>query len=387
MKFNDYTPARDIGWRGSSEELLRSRLRQPATKDTDIVDAVSTCIDLSWLTHDRPYYNVYPIAVDLCIKTSLKMRWGDITFPVRSLAMRFASGHEPLGISSVIARVPSDVKWSTPGEFHSSKISAINAVTSCQLGANIKSVNGRRDVWLYSAKQDIRNEVIQDSLAAGPWSRKENLNALRDDVFDDRMNFLIRLLAFIGLLARGTDLITPAILSSDRDEYDATSDESRKRWLEERSAKRQGRGFDVGRSLEIEKATSPHWRQPHLALFHTGQGRNVPVLKLRSGCVVIPKDMSSVPTGYMGEERLGEEHSVCTLVYRTPVPKKIRFKVMRRDGYRCRLCGLTAEDGVKLHVDHIVPVAKGGKTVEKNLWTLCQPCNSGKSDSDLYITE
>lgn len=31
-------------------------------------------------------------------------------------------------------------------------------------------------------------------------------------------------------------------------------------------------------------------------------------------------------------------------------------------------------------VDHIIPVAKGGKTVPKNLRTLCNVCNLGKSD-------
>jgi len=71
---------------------------------------------------------------------------------------------------------------------------------------------------------------------------------------------------------------------------------------------------------------------------------------------------------------------------RQHVGAKVRFLVFRRDGYRCRLCGMTAEDGIKLHIDHIVPVANGGKTEESNLWTLCQPCNSGKGVCDLNQT-
>lgn len=58
----------------------------------------------------------------------------------------------------------------------------------------------------------------------------------------------------------------------------------------------------------------------------------------------------------------------------------MRYDVMKRDGFRCVLCGRTADDGVKLHVDHIIPVSKGGKTVMKNLRTLCEDCNLGKSD-------
>lgn len=34
----------------------------------------------------------------------------------------------------------------------------------------------------------------------------------------------------------------------------------------------------------------------------------------------------------------------------------------------------------KLHVDHIIPIAKGGKTVKENLRTLCEECNWGKRD-------
>ena len=56
----------------------------------------------------------------------------------------------------------------------------------------------------------------------------------------------------------------------------------------------------------------------------------------------------------------------------------LRYDVMRRDGFRCQLCGVTAKDGYKLHVDHIIPVSKGGKTEMQNLRTLCERCNLGK---------
>ena len=58
----------------------------------------------------------------------------------------------------------------------------------------------------------------------------------------------------------------------------------------------------------------------------------------------------------------------------------LRYEVLKRDHFRCRLCGRTADDGVKLHVDHIRPVSKGGKTELDNLRTLCDECNLGKSD-------
>ena len=58
----------------------------------------------------------------------------------------------------------------------------------------------------------------------------------------------------------------------------------------------------------------------------------------------------------------------------------LRYDVMNRDKFRCVLCGASAEQGVRLHVDHIIPIAKGGKTEINNLRVLCERCNIGKSD-------
>jgi hypothetical protein len=70
---------------------------------------------------------------------------------------------------------------------------------------------------------------------------------------------------------------------------------------------------------------------------------------------------------------------------RQSVSPRRRFEIMRRDGFRCQLCGRSrAEDeDLELEVDHIVPVAKGGTNDPENLWTLCWDCNRGKSDRDL----
>lgn len=65
---------------------------------------------------------------------------------------------------------------------------------------------------------------------------------------------------------------------------------------------------------------------------------------------------------------------------RSLMSDSIRYNVLRRDHYRCCICGASAQDGAKLHVDHIVPVSKGGKTVMGNLQTLCERCNLGKSN-------
>lgn len=61
-----------------------------------------------------------------------------------------------------------------------------------------------------------------------------------------------------------------------------------------------------------------------------------------------------------------------------PISAKLRYRVLHRDGSKCRRCGRTIEDGVKLVIDHIIPRAWGGLTEIENLWTLCEECNLGK---------
>lgn len=60
--------------------------------------------------------------------------------------------------------------------------------------------------------------------------------------------------------------------------------------------------------------------------------------------------------------------------------RELRESIMIRDNYTCQLCGKYMPDEVGLQIDHIVPVAKGGKTVASNLRVLCSKCNGSKSD-------
>ncbi|MBN2591645.1 MAG: HNH endonuclease [Sedimentisphaerales bacterium] len=66
---------------------------------------------------------------------------------------------------------------------------------------------------------------------------------------------------------------------------------------------------------------------------------------------------------------------------------RLRFIVMRKDNFKCKICGrspATTPD-LKLEVDHIIPWGKGGETVIENLQTLCSDCNLGKSNLSMDI--
>ncbi len=62
--------------------------------------------------------------------------------------------------------------------------------------------------------------------------------------------------------------------------------------------------------------------------------------------------------------------------------KKLREFIKKRDNYTCCSCGnsIYSEPNLLLEIDHIIPVSKGGCTVEENLQTLCWKCNRSKSN-------
>lgn len=63
---------------------------------------------------------------------------------------------------------------------------------------------------------------------------------------------------------------------------------------------------------------------------------------------------------------------------RSGLTSKDLYRIRNRDGHRCQSCGKGVNDGVKLHVDHKVPLEWGGNNTDDNLWTLCSSCNQAK---------
>ncbi len=53
--------------------------------------------------------------------------------------------------------------------------------------------------------------------------------------------------------------------------------------------------------------------------------------------------------------------------------RKIRQRILNRDGHTCQACGMDGNS-----VDHIVPRSAGGTDEDWNLQTLCTSCNSSK---------
>lgn len=85
---------------------------------------------------------------------------------------------------------------------------------------------------------------------------------------------------------------------------------------------------------------------------------------------------SVVPSGPVGFVHI--ESIPSSALNRAPTPK-LRMQILKRDEYRCRICGRRPDDhvDVELHVHHIRPWGKGGITDGANLITLCHTCHKG----------
>jgi ATP adenylyltransferase len=59
----------------------------------------------------------------------------------------------------------------------------------------------------------------------------------------------------------------------------------------------------------------------------------------------------------------------------------LRYEVLKRAGFRCELCGISADERA-IEVDHIVPRKHGGEDDLTNLQALCFKCNANKGARD-----
>lgn len=64
---------------------------------------------------------------------------------------------------------------------------------------------------------------------------------------------------------------------------------------------------------------------------------------------------------------------------RPHIPTTLRQTISEQARHRCGYCQTAlAYSGVQLHIEHIIPLAAGGQSIESNLWLACALCNRHK---------
>lgn len=97
---------------------------------------------------------------------------------------------------------------------------------------------------------------------------------------------------------------------------------------------------------------------------------------LRAGWVEIHGDLLLIPDHIEAEEAGGDAE----VRRRRAVRKAVRrLEILERDGSRCRYCHRPVTPSTA-HIDHVLPVSRGGDSDPANLVTACVPCNLTKGD-------
>jgi hypothetical protein len=74
---------------------------------------------------------------------------------------------------------------------------------------------------------------------------------------------------------------------------------------------------------------------------------------------------------------IGSPHLMYVRAKRTQISRAMRRAVFERDEGMCRHCGRPLRFN-SFHVDHLVPIARGGGNEMQNLAASCAPCNLSK---------
>ena len=358
-------------WWQQKLEKLKAYPGRPNVRDLEVANPE---IDMGWAEHkwwkaDRPYFNVYPILNGLVESLPLDLEWSAFRLPYPDLAVCFPKGSEPYGIAAALfsqSKSGKCILFYQPA-------SKPTGYASCAFGQS-------------EGETTLQDSFTKQFYAGREWDFGEDYG------FNDCItSFLIRLMAFIGAL-RESDriaLVSSVVLNRDEQRYSETMDEALKQRLIDAASRVNGRGFHLGKQQQEQYeqgARVPHERKAHWHKYWVGPGRQQLSLKWVERINVLAKQLVEVPTGMLGPENEDEMRAFEKLICRIPLPKRLRFLVLRRDSYTCQLCGARAPDKA-LEIDHKKPVSLGGTNEEANLWVLCLDCNRGRSNLSLQASE
>jgi hypothetical protein len=133
----------------------------------------------------------------------------------------------------------------------------------------------------------------------------------------------------------------------------------------------------IGQMQMFSGCTPQNWGSPLRS-----QGREIPKSDGQLLVQLLSSSTCSAAIPNVIPPRRASTRSTAPRPTRREIPLALRYKVLKRDDFRCVKCGRSPamSPGLELHVDHVVPWASGGETVIENLQCLCAECNLGKSN-------
>lgn len=235
--------------------------------------------EFKWWEAGRPYYNCYPGVTPMLTKLRLDIPMTSIVIPHNSFLVRLREDDRSMVVGKDMytqTMLFTQVTASTGQRFWSLMITLIgeDGIAASELFLS-----------LYKVTEETLLEDVQRLVVAN----------LRDDLDPVGLTACLKLVCTICLLGTDSELIERDVLADDRRTYETGSEHVRQA-IEQRALRRGKNGYAIGRVVE----SSPHWRNPHPCLVHTGKGGAIPKVIFRKGCVVNKDIATKVPSEYLG---------------------------------------------------------------------------------------
>lgn len=296
-----------------SSALAEAKTSRTRSEQEDVFDEPFTAqliqTDIDWTKAEKPYYNIWTQVIDGLLSVDLKADSSYFRLPLDTLLLRFADDN-PLRfhyrgdwqVRTVLAYNTDLPVTGSPGKTIRGIGFWVDINESC-MEQRLQGDDGELQFAQCSRKDgDIPSYLYKHFLCEEgksiDWSF-DNIpahgSAWRGVRYPDEIvRKIAKIVATICLLNNDSDLVEPVILSKDRPKLTAAN-----KPLLVAKARRKGHvGWDIGRKVEV----APHVRRAHFALYHTGKGRKIPVIRLRKSTVVQRQRIAEVPTGYLARE-------------------------------------------------------------------------------------
>lgn len=270
----------------SSPQMFYNVCRSPQFDPNH--DPVANCqyrSELSWLEAKRPYYLVYPAIIPTLVKLDLDLDSSLFSLPLEVLSIRLP-------------------KTQNPFTFEDHGPQAIRVIQAClnpyithygkpysgmtlwiDIGERLEGI----PIYVFRTFRQLKGMSVNQALdeLAISGSMKEGLQVPESLIYS-----CVKLVLTLCLLGNDPELISPDVLSKDRNEFERSGDQK----YVEKAIRKGKRGWVVGAGWEV----MPHYRRPHLGLRWTGEGRTVPKIVPISGAVVKRHKVVDVPAGFQG---------------------------------------------------------------------------------------
>jgi len=238
------------------------------------------CAEHMWIKCNKPYYKLWPGIAKALLNLKLDIPISMIKLPQKALLIKLPQNQDFLKQDDFVCQT------------------IIAAYDPDGKVIIVLSDWGERDQHnapvLYVQQLHIADETTVENSIPPLIHPTANIGLVLSA--DNRLN-IIRLMSGICLLGDDNELIGPEVLSRDQSKFMKTGDIS----LIEKAIRRGKHGFAVGNATEV----LPHYRNPHLCLVWTGEGKKIPKIVIRKGSIVKRKVATTIPSGYDVENNNG----------------------------------------------------------------------------------